>query len=339
MEKGGSVRKPEWFEKDGDVWRCLLCPRGCRLDADSTSYGFCRVRGVKNGEPFLPGYGGCVSLSIDPIEKKPLYHFLPGSSILSTGPAGCNLSCDFCQNWSISQGKNVPVRSVSPVDLASMAMSSGSSGIAYTYTEPAIWYEYIYDSAPLVREKGGVSVMVSNGMVNPDPLRKLIGITDAWNIDLKSWSNEFYVKHCAGSLPTVLETLRIIADSECHLEVTFLVIPGENDDPAEWKQMADWLALECGDDTVLHISRYFPRYRLKKHPTPVETLTHAKEIFSEKLNFVYLGNVGLSNADIVCPSCSSLCVSRTGIEVTTDGVNEGACGACGRNLNLVNEIR
>ncbi|MCK5064985.1 MAG: hypothetical protein KAQ97_06865, partial [Candidatus Fermentibacteraceae bacterium] len=127
--------------------------------------------------------------------------------------------------------------------------------------------------------------------------------------------------------------------SECHLEVTFLVIPGENDDPAEWKKMADWLSRECGDDTVLHISRYFPRYRLKRHLTPVETLIHAKEVFSEKLNFVYLGNVGLGSADIVCPSCSNLCVSRTGIEVITDGVNKGACRACGRDLNLLNEIR
>jgi pyruvate formate lyase activating enzyme len=326
------------MEQNANGWRCLLCPIGCSFKSGSSALGRCGIRGLKNGAPFLPGYGECVSLSVDPIEKKPLYHFLPGTSILSTGPAGCNLTCDFCQNWSISQGRNVPTRFVSPSDLAELAMTGSSSGIAFTYTEPTIWYEYIADTAPLVRELGGSVVMVSNGEINPDPLQEYIKITDAWNVDLKSWSDEFYQKHCGGHRDTVLKTIKSLALSDCHLEITFLVIPEENDDPEEWEEMAGWIAGECGPETVLHISRYFPRYKLRQRPTDPETLLEARDVFSTKLDHVYIGNVSLGSSDTLCPSCGKLCIERSGWKIGTEGMLDGNCASCGCKLNVVHEI-
>lgn len=338
MEKEFEMRDPMWFEKKDDGWKCVLCPRGCTFPAGSDLMGLCRVRGVSDGEPCLPGYGRCVSLSIDPIEKKPLYHFLPGSRILSTGPAGCNLTCDFCQNWTISQSDGVPTRYVPPDEMAGISLSEGSAGIAFTYTEPVIWYEYIADTAPLVRERGGAVVMVSNGEVMPEPLEGYIGLTDAWNVDLKSWSEDFYSRHCTGRLATVLETLRTLAASPCHLEVTFLVIPGENDEPGDWEEMAGWLSDNCGRDTVLHISRYFPRYRLERPPTPEETLIAARETFGRSLDHVYLGNVDSDSSDTLCPSCGAVCIDRKGWMVRTGGLRGGSCAACGQDLGIVHEL-
>jgi pyruvate formate lyase activating enzyme len=316
------------------AWRCLLCPRGCTWTGSSGD-GFCRVRGVRDWQPALPGYGRCVSLSIDPIEKKPLYHFMPGTAVLSTGPAGCNLSCAFCQNWSISQETDVPTRYVPPEALSAMAMEGGSSGIAFTYTEPTVWFEYIVDTAPLVRARGGSVVMVSNGMVNPGPLERLIDVTDAWNVDLKSWSEDFYRRLCGGERDAVLGTLRLLAASRCHLEVTFLLIPGENDDEGDWREMASWLASECGPRTVLHISRYFPRHKLTRPPTPVEALLRARDVYLEKLTYVYLGNVNAPGADTPCPSCGAVCVHREGMSASVNGLDGSRCRACGFDTGIL----
>lgn len=317
----------KWFRKTGDSWTCLLCPVECVL-SENNPIGRCRIRGLDNGIPSLPGYGKCVSLSIDPIEKKPLYHFHPGTSVLSTGPAGCNLKCDFCQNWSISQEKNVPARYVEPSELAEMALSSRSSGIAFTYTEPSIWFEYIMDTAPLVREKGGYVVMVSNGMIHPNPLDEYIELVSAWNIDLKSWSSEFYKRHCAGNRDAILKTIKRVADSGCHLELTFLLIPGENDKPDEWKEMSKWIADNCRVTTVLHISRYFPRYKLNAPPTPYDTLKEAEEIFRNHLPFVYLGNIAGEDKDTICPACGTILIDRTRQIVETATIIDGKCPNC-----------
>jgi pyruvate formate lyase activating enzyme len=292
------------------------------------------VRGLVNGNPALPGYGRCVSLSIDPIEKKPLYHFRPGSSILSTGPAGCNLRCDFCQNWSISQDGPIPSRYVSPGELADLAFMQGSTGVAYTYTEPTIWYEYIVDSAPLVRKRGGAVVMVSNGYVSPAPLEALTGVVDAWNVDLKAWSKDFYRDRCDGAMEPVLRSIEAIASSGNHLELTLLVIPGYNDDPGDWAEMAAWIADTCGEGTPLHVSRYFPRYRLRAEPTPVSTIRNAVDVFSGRLKWVYPGNVH-GDADTLCPSCGAGVVRRSGYSVDASGLTGGCCGSCGAALGIV----
>ncbi len=335
MAEERRLRRAEWFTETEKGWKCTLCPRGCGFPGEGTVKGACRVRGVRDGIPYLPGYGECVSLSMDPMEKKPLYHFLPGEQILSTGPAGCNLTCDFCQNWAISQRDGVPTRFLEPEQLANAAISMGSCGVAFTYTEPTIWYEYIADTAPLIHAGGGVVVMVSNGEVNSRPLKEYLKFVDAWNVDLKAWSEDFYRKHCGGPMKTVLETLETIASSGGHLEITFLVIPGENDNPEEWMEMGKWIAGHCGENTVLHVSRYFPRYRLGKEPTPQDTLRKAYEVFRETLNFVYLGNVDSGGSDTVCPGCGSTCISRVGWLVDTTGLRNGRCAACGGDLNIV----
>ncbi len=323
-------------EEDGG-WQCLLCPRAC-LWNDGSPLGTCRIRGLVDGEPALPGYGQCVSLAIDPIEKKPLYHFLPGSRILSTGPAGCNLSCEFCQNWTISQNDGAPTRYVPPEELAEMALSRGSRGVAFTYTEPTIWYEYIEDTAPLVHDGGGAVVMVSNGYVSPEPLEQYLKLTDAWNVDLKSWTDGFYSRLCGGHLQPVLRTIRTVAASTAHLEVTLLIIPGENDGPEEWEGMAAWLAENAGPEVPVHLSRYFPHYRHDGEVTPKQMLAEAREVFSRRMHHVYLGNVAGGERDTVCPECGGVLVSRRGYQGSNVGVEEGRCSSCGAEVSVVDRI-
>lgn len=228
-------------------------------------------------------------MAVDPIEKKPLAMFRPGSRLLSTGPPGCNLSCSHCQNWQSSQGAP-PTVYRAPEALAELAVNS-SDGIAFTYTEPVVWYEYVMDTAPLVRSQGGIVAMVSNGFVNPEPLKNLLTVTDAWNVDLKAWSDDFYRRNCNGNLQPVLETLRAIAGSGVHLEVTYLVIPGENDSEGDWDSAARWLAGYCGENTPVHVSRYFPRYRQTRPATPVDCVLSAARVFAMHLKNVFPGNV------------------------------------------------
>lgn len=228
-------------------------------------------------------------MAVDPIEKKPLAMFRPGSRLLSTGPPGCNLSCSHCQNWQSSQG-SPPTVYHAPEELAELAVKC-SDGIAFTYTEPVVWYEYVMDTAPLVRSLGGMVVMVSNGFVNPEPLGRLLSVTDAWNVDLKAWNDDFYRRNCNGSIVPVLETLRAIALSGVHLEVTYLVIPEENDSETSWDSAARWLAENCGENTPVHVSRYFPMYRQTRQATSVECVFRAARVFSAHLKNVFRGNV------------------------------------------------
>ena len=329
------IKKAQYIKKSGNGWRCVLCPQNC-LWTEKTPLGKCRIRGLFRGEPSAIGYGECVSLSMDPIEKKPLYHFLPGRKILSTGPPGCNLSCSFCQNWTISQ--NTPkTRFVEPDLLAEMANRDNSCGIAFTYTEPSIWFEYIADVSPLVRKTGGVVVMVSNGFINPEPLSEYIHLTDAWNIDLKSWSDEFYSNLCNGNRKVVLNTISRLAESECHLEVTFLIIPGENDKENQWHQMGKWLADNAGETVALHISRYFPRYKLQKPPTELSTLQRARDVFSKYMKFVYMGNV-YGKTDTYCDSCGNILISRNDYSTDVKGIINGRCSACGADVKSIFRI-
>lgn len=324
--------EPRWMTGSPGGWICGLCPRHCIWNS-RTPLGRCSVRGLVDGVPALPGWGRCVSLSLDPIEKKPLYHFRPGSMILSTGPAGCNLSCSFCQNWEISQ-RDSPTRLVGAEDLAIAALSGGSCGIAFTYTEPVVWFEYILEVSPLVRAMGGSVVMVSNGYVEQAPLEEYLHAVDAWNIDLKAWSPAFYTDRCGGGLEPVLSTISRIATHGSHLEITFLLIPGENDDPGEWAGMAAWLEEHAGRSTPLHISRYFPRYRMKTPSTPPDMIARAVEVFSKHLDFVYPGNLG-GECDTACPSCGTLLIKRFGYAVDVLGISDGRCMKCGRDISVI----
>jgi len=311
--------------------RCLLCPNECVIADGKT--GACRIRGNRGGTLHADAYGEVVSLAVDPVEKKPLYHFHPGKPILSTGPNGCNFRCGFCQNSDISQGR-VYTRRLSPEELASLASREGSIGVAYTYTEPFIWFEYIRDTGKLVRENGMVNVLVTNGYVNEAPLRELLPVIDAMNVDIKSMRPDFYTKVCGGKLDDVLRTVGIAAGS-CHVEVTNLVITGYNDTDDDFRKLAGWIH-GVKPEIPLHFSRYFPQYKFTAPPTSVDTLRRAYGIAREKLPYVYVGNIHIDGTvDTVCPGCGSVLVNRRYYTAVTEGIENGACSSCGRPVDIV----
>lgn len=272
---------------DGKV-HCLLCPQSCRIDDGKV--GFCRVRKNIKGKLYSLIYGQITSLALDPIEKKPLYHFHPGKYILSIGTKGCNLACPFCQNWTISQDDSVATESITSQELIKKAKELNSFGIAYTYNEPFIWYEFVLDTAMLAKKEGLENVLVTNGFVNLEPLEKILPLIDAMNIDLKSIEDDFYRKVCRGRLNPVLETIKR-AHKSCHIELTNLIIPTLNDSEDNFRRLVDWIYDNLGGEVPLHFSRYFPCYKCDIPSTDINTLKLAEKIAKKKLKYVYLGNV------------------------------------------------
>ncbi len=276
-------------KKDGLV-HCLLCPHNCHIK--NNKKGICGVRINLGGDLFTESYGQISSLALDPIEKKPLYNFCPGSYILSVGSYGCNFSCSFCQNNSISFG-NPKTAYISPENLVNEAFSlknSDNIGLAYTYNEPFMSYEYVLDCCKLIKAKGMKNVIITNGYVQEAPLLELLPYIDAMNIDLKSFSSDFYRKICNGDIEHVKDTIRL-ATNKCHVEVTCLVIPGFNDSPEEIEAMSLWLS-KLSPEIPLHLTRFFPRYRMiDNKPTPEAVLVKLSEIAKHHLKSVYLGNV------------------------------------------------
>lgn len=271
---------------------CEICPHGCSIEDGHT--GFCGARGNVNGKVTCTNYGKVTSVALDPIEKKPLHRYMPCSSILSVGSYGCNLRCPFCQNCEISMANSQTAEtySMSPQQLVDKALElrpKGNIGIAYTYNEPLIGYEYVFDCASLADKHGLKNVLVTNGYVCEKPLRELLPLIGAMNIDLKGFTESFY-KKLGGDLETVKQTISIAAQS-CHVEVTTLIIPGENDSDDEISSLSKWLS-GVSPDIPLHLSRFFPRYQYKdKNPTPAETLYRLRDIAKQHLKYVYLGNV------------------------------------------------
>jgi pyruvate formate lyase activating enzyme len=324
-------------QKDKQI-ECALCPHHCRLA--SGNYGLCRTRQNIEGTLISLNYCRPVSTATDPIEKKPLYHFHPGTTIFSCGPSGCTFRCSFCQNHEISQ-ELLPAREVSADTLVSTVVTSGTIGIAYTYSEPYIWFETIMEVAPAIKNHGLLNVMVSNGFMEPKPLGELLKVVDAMNIDIKSIRPQFYKKLCNGKLEPVLRTCETVK-KHCHLEITHLVIPGENDTAAEFEELTNYIAGNLGRDTPLHLSRYFPRYRMSAPPTPADTLHLARVIAVEKLDYVYIGNTGGQEwTDTKCPSCAAVLIKRKGYSVTcTAGLissgtaGRAACPSCGFTTNI-----
>ena len=272
---------------------CNLCPHHCELAEGQI--GFCRTRCNDNGQIKSLNYGRVTSLAIDPIEKKPLYHFYPGSVILSLGSFGCNMACPFCQNHTISQGGEGKVRwQLSPVQLAELAQESsqkyGSIGVAFTYNEPLLSYEYLRDTLLLLRRAGQKAVLVTNGQIEEEPLRELLPYVDAMNIDLKTFAEKTYAK-LGGSLRAAQRTIQMAAEAGAHVEVTTLVVPGISDDVNEFCEEVDWLA-RVSREIPLHLSRYFPRYQYKAPATPLDKLYELQRIAQKCMKYVYLGNVG-----------------------------------------------
>lgn len=319
-----------YFDKlEDDRVKCRLCPRDCVLKTGQR--GYCRGRKNEAGELVSTIYAQISSIAVDPIEKKPLYHFYPGTEILSVGTTGCNLGCRFCQNWHIAQ-EEAETRELSSEDLVRLALLHKSLGIAYTYSEPLIWYEYILDTAKLARKEGLKNVLVSNGLIHRAPLQELLQYIDAMNLDVKAFREEFYRDVCGGGfLATIKETAELAAE-HCHLEITTLLIPGLNDDPGEIKELVTWVA-GINEDIPLHFSRYFPQYKLDLPATSIETMERAERIAKEHLHYVYLGNVSSEDRHTYCHTCHYQVVKRDW-RVKID-LQEGACPECGTLIPIV----
>lgn len=281
--------------------RCVLCPHNCLIH--NGKVGICAIRKNINGRLYALTYERISSLHLDPIEKKPLYKYKPGTKILSVGSLGCNLVCPFCQNWTIAQPKSCyhpwhaeeitrNLQKLTTNKLANLAVSHqslGNIGVAYTYNEPLIWYEYVFEAAEQVKKRGLDNILVTNGFINEEPLKKLLPLIDAINLDIKGLSNFFY-QRLGGRLEPVLRTA-LLAKKSCHLEITNLLVTDLNTKIDDVKALTDWIADNLGTDTPLHISRYFPAYKLELPPTPLEVLQKAYQVASQRLKNVYLGNV------------------------------------------------
>jgi len=327
------VQPAMWYTPlNKGIVRCDLCPRRCRVPTGKR--GFCGVRENRDGEYFSLVYGNPAAIHLDPIEKKPFFHVLPASTSFSLATAGCNLHCKFCQNWEISQAQPEEIYSydVSPDMIVRQAREMQALSVAYTYTEPTVFYEFMHDTARLVAEAGLLNVMHSNGFINPDPLQELCPLLDAANIDLKGFSESFYRELCEGQRAPVLESLKILKRSGVYLEITNLLIPTRNDDMEMVRRMSRWIKTELGADTPLHFTRFYPLYKLKSlPPTPVSTLEKARyTAMEEGLQFVYIGNVpGHQGANTFCPRCDRMIIRRAGFMVVENKVENGACPYCG----------
>lgn len=312
--------------------QCELCPQACQIPVNQT--GFCNVRQHKDGTLLTANYGLVSTIALDPIEKKPLYHFFPGSSILSVGTIGCNLACEFCQNWQISRKAKGPTRPVSPNELCSLAAQThrdkGNIGLAYTYSEPAVWFEFLMDTMPLVRDAGLQNVLVTNAVLRAKPWRELLRYTDAANIDLKGFTPEYYRRYCHGQLQPVLDNIQS-AVGRIHVELTTLIIPGANDGPEQLESMARWIAT-LDPEIPWHLSRYFPNYRMRQPATPLETMVMAGEIAKCHLKYVYLGNLGGPN-HTYCSNCDRVLIAREGYQ--TQILATGTCPDCGNKIPVV----
>ena len=325
-----------YFTKiDEQTVQCELCPRRCLL-MDGMR-GFCRVRQAEQGRLYTLAYGNPCTFHIDPIEKKPLYHMLPASSIFSIATAGCNLRCKFCQNWTISQRPPEETDNIqmSPQEVVEQALKNKCTSIAYTYSEPIIFYEYMLDTAKLAKEKGLKNVMVTAGYINEEPLRQLCKYIDAANVDLKGFNPKYLRQVCAQELGPLLEALKIFKEEGVWLEITNLIVPTLNDDMETIEEMCTWIRDNLGAETPLHFSRFTPMYKLKNlYLTPTSTLEQAKEV-AEKvgLKYVYIGNVpGHPAENTYCPDCGNLLIERIGYNIKQNNIVAGICKFCGRSI-------
>ena len=334
LPAAAEVVEARWWEAaGGGRVRCLLCPRRCLLKPGRS--GWCGVRRNDDGRLVSLVWGRPCALHLDPIEKKPFYHFLPGASAFSLSAVGCNLACKFCQNWTISRARpgEVETRDLPPAEIVEAAADAGARTIAFTYGEPVVWWEYAVDIARLARDRGIRPVVVTGAFIEPGPLRELCSVVDAVKIDLKAFDDGYYRDICSGRLEPVLDAIETVRASGTWLEIVYLVVPTLNDDHAGIRRMSRWLVERVGPDVPLHFSRFFPHYRLRDlPPTPVETLDRAREIAMDAgMRFVYVGNVPRhAGENTRCPACGETVVSRHGyrlVDVALDGDRCASCGA------------
>ena len=315
--------------------KCQLCPRGCIISEGHR--GECRVRENRDGKLCTMVYGNPCAVHVDPIEKKPFNHYLPTTQAFSIATAGCNLHCLYCQNWQISQSPPEETNNVvlPPEEVVNWAIKTSSQSIAYTYSEPVVFYEYMLATARLARPAGVRNVVITAGYINPAPLRELCRTVDAIRVDLKGFSEDFYQKVCFGTLSPVLETIRAIHEEEVHLEIPILVVPTLNDNEHEIREMCRWIVANVGPDVPVHFNRFTPMYKLQNLPaTPLKTLERAREIGSEEgLNYIYIGNVpGHPANNTYCAHCGKLIIGRSGFLVTEYHLIKGKCDYCGNPI-------
>ena len=330
------VREARFYEKlEHKKIRCKLCPRECVIDDHER--GYCGVRENRDGTYYTLVYARPCTYHVDPIEKKPLFHFLPGTMAFSIATAGCNLNCKFCQNWEISQVTPEQVDSyyLPPEKIAEMARDYNSASIAYTYSEPTIFYEYMYDTAVAGRQKGVKSVVITAGFMEKDPVKELCKVVDAIKVDLKAFRQKYYTDIVHGELKPVLETMQTIVEQGTWLEIVYLVVPTLNDGEKEIRDLAQFVKEFLGAEVPIHFTRFYPQYLLKNlPPTPVSTLERCKAIAdAEGLKYVYIGNVpGHPAENTYCPACARLLIARTGFLVRQMNIVNGKCPGCGTEI-------
>lgn len=324
-----------WEKLDGGKVQCLLCPRECVIEEGRT--GYCTTRKNVNGALQSLVYAQLVSMNVDPVEKKPLFHFLPGTPILSVATAGCNLRCNFCQNWTISQVKPSEIESVKvmPEELVAAALKKNCPSIAFTYNEPTVFSEYVFDTAAIARKRGVRTAMVTCGYTNQKPLRDICTVIDAASVDLKGFSDSVYRRVAAAKLQPVLDTLKTYKETGVWLEVGYLVIPTLNDSDKELGDFASWVVKNLGPDIPVHFLRFFPMHKLTNlSPTPVETMERAYSIAKKAgAHYVYLGNVpGHKANNTYCHKCGKLIIERKGYFLEQLNVVDGRCKFCGQKI-------
>ena len=325
-----------WYEKLPESWvRCGLCPHGCRISEDER--GTCGTRENRGGKLFTLIHSRPCSIALDPVEKKPFFHVLPGSEALSLATPGCNLWCKACQNWEIAQARpeQIPTTTLTPADAARLARLNGAPLIACTYTEPVIASEYVHDIAVAGQGLGVRTVMVSNGYIQEEPLRDLAQVIAAYKVDLKGFDPAFFKQHCGGQLEAVLETLRRLRKLGLWTEIVALIIPTQNDSVAEIRGLARFVRDDLGAEVPVHFTRFHPAYRLANLPsTPVATLDRCRDVaMDEGLKFVYVGNVpGHPGEHTYCPDCGEVIIRRLGMAVVRNRLRRGACPDCGRAI-------
>jgi pyruvate formate lyase activating enzyme len=327
------------YEKLDGVLNCHVCQRRCIISNGKT--GFCETRLNEDSTLYTLNYAATSSVAVDPIEKKPLFHFYPGSMVFSLGSLGCNFRCRYCQNWNISQAdiKKTPTRDMLPEEAIRLTKEYGCQSIAWTYNEPTMWFEYTYDSAKLAKKENINTIYVTNGYMSEEVLELISPLLDAANVDLKGMSDDFYKILCDARLQPVLDNIQRIYDSGIHLEVTNLVIPGYNDSDEDLKALVKFMAENVGIEVPLHFSRFFPYYKLKDvNPTPLKTLEKAKKFAHDAgMKYVYVGNIPGGNSENTrCPECKQLLIKRDGFQIVYDKLKkQNKCPECGAGIDII----
>jgi len=326
-----------WKPLKNQTVQCVLCPHHCIIAPEK--HGICGVRKNEHGTLFSLIYQACSSIAVDPIEKKPLYHFYPGTLVLSLGSIGCTFRCEHCQNYHISMAHpdELNLRDIPAEQLSRIAQEEGCKGVAWTYNEPTIWHEYTVEAAKLIKDAGLYTVYVTNGYIEEEPLKAIAPYLDAMNIDVKAFQNQFYQKICKAKLAPVLQTCERAKNLGIHLELTYLVIPDHNDAPNEIKEFCQWIVEKLGTNTPVHFSRFHPDYKMTDViATPLDTLINCETTAKDAgLQYVYLGNIGHGDYDnTYCPSCKNLLIERYGFSANIKGIAQGKCSRCGTSIPI-----